>query len=64
MATNVAVVFYSATRNVHMLAEAIAEGGAETGAEVRLKRVVGPPCVLALGTSIAPRRRVNSAKPS
>ena len=33
-----AVIFYSATGNVHMLAEAIAEGASETGAEVRLKR--------------------------
>jgi NADPH-dependent FMN reductase len=39
MATNVAVIFYSATGNVHMLAEAIAEGAGGTGAEVRLKRV-------------------------
>jgi NAD(P)H dehydrogenase (quinone) len=39
MATNVAVIFYSATGNVHLLAEAIAEGAGETGAEVRLKRV-------------------------
>jgi len=39
MATNVAVIFYSATGNVHMLAEAIAEGAGETGAEARLERV-------------------------
>jgi NAD(P)H dehydrogenase (quinone) len=35
----VAVIYYSATGNVHKLAEAIAEGARETGAEVRLKRV-------------------------
>jgi hypothetical protein len=47
MATNVAVIFYSATGNVHLLAEAIAEGAGETGAEVRLKRVA----------ELAPRKR-------
>jgi NAD(P)H dehydrogenase (quinone) len=35
----IAVIYYSATGNVHMLAEAIAEGAGETGAEVRLRRV-------------------------
>lgn len=35
----VAVVHYSATGNVHRLAEAIAEGAADAGAEVRLLRV-------------------------
>ncbi|MBV1854383.1 NAD(P)H:quinone oxidoreductase [Catellatospora tritici] len=35
----VAVVYYSATGSVHRLAEAIALGAADTGAEVRLRRV-------------------------
>ena len=39
MATRIAVIYYSATGNVHKLAEAIAEGAGETGAEVRLRRV-------------------------
>ena len=39
MAARIAVIYYSATGNVHMLAEAIAEGASETGAEVRLRRV-------------------------
>jgi NAD(P)H dehydrogenase (quinone) len=39
MATRIAVIYYSATGNVHKLAEAIAEGAEETGAEVRLRRV-------------------------
>jgi NAD(P)H dehydrogenase (quinone) len=39
MSTQIAVIYYSATGNVHKLAEAIAEGAGETGAEVRLRRV-------------------------
>jgi NAD(P)H dehydrogenase (quinone) len=38
--TKIAVIYYSATGNVHALAEAVAEGAAEAGAEVRLRRVV------------------------
>jgi sulfite reductase alpha subunit-like flavoprotein len=37
--TQVAVIYYSATGNVHALAEAVAEGAAEAGAQVRLRRV-------------------------
>jgi NAD(P)H dehydrogenase (quinone) len=37
--TNVAVIYYSATGNVHALAEAVAKGAAEAGAQVRLRRV-------------------------
>jgi NAD(P)H dehydrogenase (quinone) len=36
---NVAVIYYSATGNVHALAEAVAEGAAAEGADVRLRRV-------------------------
>ena len=39
MPARIAVIYYSATGNVHMLAEAIAEGASETGADVRLRRV-------------------------
>ncbi|MCX5199915.1 NAD(P)H:quinone oxidoreductase [Streptomyces sp. NBC_00237] len=35
----IAVVYYSATGSVHHLAQALAEGAAKTGAEVRLLRV-------------------------
>jgi len=38
----VAVIYYSATGNVHALAQAVAEGAAEAGAEVRLRRVPEP----------------------
>ncbi|HEX5193727.1 MAG TPA: NAD(P)H:quinone oxidoreductase [Solirubrobacteraceae bacterium] len=37
--TNVAVIYYSATGNVHALAQAIAEGAGDAGAEVRVRRV-------------------------
>ncbi|MDL4816788.1 NAD(P)H:quinone oxidoreductase [Actinomadura opuntiae] len=39
MTAKVAVVYYSATGTVHALAQAVAEGAASAGAEVRLRRV-------------------------
>jgi NAD(P)H dehydrogenase (quinone) len=39
MTINVAVIYYSATGTVQALAEAVAEGAAAAGAEVRLRRV-------------------------
>ncbi|MDN3355912.1 NAD(P)H:quinone oxidoreductase [Actinomadura sp. DC4] len=39
MTVKVAVIYYSATGNVHALAQAVAEGAAGAGAEVRLRRV-------------------------
>jgi NAD(P)H dehydrogenase (quinone) len=39
MTVKVAVVYYSATGTVHALAQAVAEGAAQAGAEVRLRRV-------------------------
>ncbi|NGO80934.1 NAD(P)H:quinone oxidoreductase [Streptomyces sp. YC504] len=38
-APKIAVVYYSATGNVHELAKALAEGAEKAGAEVRLRRV-------------------------
>jgi NAD(P)H dehydrogenase (quinone) len=40
MSVRIAVVYYSATGNVHALAQAYVEGAADAGAEVRLRRVV------------------------
>ena len=42
---NVAVIYYSATGNVHRLARAVGEGAEEAGGEVRLRRVreLAPP---------------------
>lgn len=37
--TNVAVIYYSATGNVHALAQTVAKGATEAGAAVRLRRV-------------------------
>lgn len=37
--TRVAVIYYSSTGNVHALAQAVAEGAVQAGAEVRLRRV-------------------------
>jgi NAD(P)H dehydrogenase (quinone) len=37
--TRIAVVYYSATGNVHALARAVAEGAGEEGADVRLRHV-------------------------
>ena len=37
--TRIAVIYYSATGNVHALARAVAEGAAGEGVEVRLRRV-------------------------
>ncbi|MFF5974873.1 NAD(P)H:quinone oxidoreductase [Streptomyces sp. NPDC012769] len=39
MSVKVAVIYYSATGNVHQLAQAVAEGAEKAGAEVRLRRV-------------------------
>lgn len=39
MTARVAVIYYSATGNVHTLAQAAADGAASAGAEVRLRRV-------------------------
>ena len=37
--TKIAVIYYSATGNVHAIAQAVAEGAEQAGAEVRLRRV-------------------------
>jgi NAD(P)H dehydrogenase (quinone) len=37
--SRIAVIYYSATGHVHKLAEALAKGAADAGAEVRLRRV-------------------------
>ena len=41
--TRIAVIYYSATGNVHALARAVAEGAAAEGAEVRLRHVAELP---------------------
>ena len=39
--TNIAIVYYSATGNIAAMANAIGEGAASVGAEVRVRRVAG-----------------------
>jgi NAD(P)H dehydrogenase (quinone) len=39
MEARIAVIYYSATGNVHWLAEAVAEGAEQSGSEVRLRHV-------------------------
>lgn len=39
MTVKIAVIYYSATGNVHTIAQAVAEGAEKGGAEVRLRRV-------------------------
>ena len=41
--TRIAVIYYSATGNVHALARAVAEGAADEGADVRLRQVAELP---------------------
>jgi NAD(P)H dehydrogenase (quinone) len=41
--TRIAVIYYSATGNVHALAKAVANGAAEEGADVRLRHVAELP---------------------
>jgi len=41
--TRIAVIYYSATGNVHALARAVAEGAEEEGAEVRIRHVAELP---------------------
>ncbi|AXI78502.1 flavodoxin family protein [Peterkaempfera bronchialis] len=40
--TNIAVIYYSSTGNVHRLAEAAATAAEKAGAEVRLRRIADP----------------------
>ena len=37
--TSIAVIYYSATGHVHKLADAVAKGAQDAGADVRLRRV-------------------------
>jgi NAD(P)H dehydrogenase (quinone) len=58
--TKVAVIYYSATGNVHALAEAVAEGATEAGAQVRLRRVVELAPAEAIDSNAAWRAHVDA----
>ncbi len=60
--TKVAVVYYSATGNVHALAEALAEGAEEAGAQVRLRRVAELSPAEAIDANPAWRAHVEAAR--
>ena len=48
MASKIAVVYYSATGNVHALAHAVADGAEQEVAEVRLRHVAELPAEMAI----------------
>jgi NAD(P)H dehydrogenase (quinone) len=57
---NVAVIYYSATGNVHALAEALAEGAAAEGADVRLRRVAELAPAAAIDSNPAWRKHLDA----
>ncbi|MFG2570945.1 NAD(P)H:quinone oxidoreductase [Streptomyces sp. NPDC048567] len=62
MGVRVAVIYYSATGNVHQLAQAVAEGAASSNAEVRLRRVRELAPDTAIDANPAWRAHVDSTK--
>ncbi|MEU6840330.1 NAD(P)H:quinone oxidoreductase [Streptomyces sp. NPDC046716] len=64
MQARVAVVYYSATGNVHALAEAVAEGARSRNAEVRLRRVPELAPDTAIDANPAWRAHVDATKDS
>lgn len=62
MGVRVAVIYYSATGNVHSLAQAVAEGAAARNAEVRLRRVHELAPDTAIDANPAWRAHVDSTK--
>ncbi|HEX3591372.1 MAG TPA: NAD(P)H:quinone oxidoreductase [Pseudonocardiaceae bacterium] len=60
MSLNVAVIYYSATGNVHQLATAFAAGAAEAGAEVRLRKVEELAPDAAIDSNPAWREHINA----
>lgn len=64
MAVRVAVIYYSATGNVHQLAEAVAKGAESRDAEVRLRRVEEVAPDTAIDSNPAWRAHVDATKNS
>ncbi len=60
--SNIAVIYYSATGNVHRIARAVAEGAADAGAEVRLRRVAELAPDLAIDTNPAWRAHLQETR--
>jgi len=64
MAVRLAVIYYSATGNVHTLASALTEGAESAGAEVRLRRVAELAPDAAIDSNPAWRAHVDATKNS
>jgi NAD(P)H dehydrogenase (quinone) len=64
MSVSIAVIYYSATGNVHRLAEAVADGAAEAGAEVRLRRAAELAPDAAIDANPAWRAHVDQTAPN
>ncbi|WP_037909241.1 NAD(P)H:quinone oxidoreductase [Actinacidiphila yeochonensis] len=64
MAVRVAVIYYSATGNVHQLAQAVAKGAQSRGAEVRLRRAAELAPDTAIDSNPAWRAHVDATKNS
>jgi NAD(P)H dehydrogenase (quinone) len=64
MAVRVAVIYYSATGNVHQLAQAVAKGAQSRGAEVRLRRAAELAPDTAIDANPAWRAHVDATKDS
>jgi len=64
MSAKIAVIYYSATGTVHALAEAVAQGAAEDGAEVRLRRVAEFAPAAAIGVNPRWREHLDSVTSS
>jgi NAD(P)H dehydrogenase (quinone) len=64
MSVRLAVIYYSATGNVHTLASALAEGAEKQGAEVRLRRVHELAPDAAIDSNPAWRAHVDATKGS
>lgn len=62
MSVRVAVIYYSATGNVHRLAQAVADGARSTGADVRLRRVAELAGDAAIDANPAWRAHVDATK--
>lgn len=65
MSARIAVIYYSSTGHVHQLAEGVAEGATQAGAEVRLRRVaeLAPPAAIAANPAWAAHARATAAIP-
>jgi NAD(P)H dehydrogenase (quinone) len=62
MTAKIAVIYYSATGNVHIVANALTEGAEQAGAQVRLRRVAEPATDAEIDTMPAWRAHLESVR--